>query len=227
MKIVFFTGAGISKDSGLSTYRDLNGIWSDFNKDLVARKGAWEYSRKKTLEFHNELRIKIENAEPNEAHLLIASLEKQLEYDVCVITQNVDNLHQRAGSSNVLHLHGSLFSSRSISTEEKIVRQDELLKFDETNVRYSMVLFGEEPLFIQEAKKIIANCDLFIIVGCSMNVYPAAGLPLYLQNSRNYLVDINADISRLKINIDKIIYPINETAIIGLKEVLKMEQLIH
>ena len=178
------SGSGISAESGLKTFRDMGGIWETYDVTEVATPQAWERDRSLVLRFYNERRKALLEAEPNEAHNILAGLEK--EYNVQIITQNVDDLHERAGSSQVLHLHGELRKARSTADPNKVYQIDgwELKEGDLCEVgsqlRPHVVWFGEPVPAIEEAVPLVRAADIFLVIGTSMNVYPAAGLLHYL-----------------------------------------------
>jgi len=196
--IVFFTGAGISQESGFETFRDTNGLWNNNKIEDIASKEGFEKHPQKVLDFYNERRIKVENAQPNLAHELIASLEDR--YKVSVITQNVDDLHERAGSSNVLHLHGELNKCRSskdallIYPCTKPIQVGDLAE-DASQLRPHIVWFGEEVTEIEKAIEITQTADLFIIIGTSMIVQPAGSLLLSVPvDAQTVYIDTNPDV---------------------------------
>lgn len=179
--IVFFTGAGISKESGLATFRDDNGLWNNHKVDEIATLNAFETNPEKVLNFYNDLRNQLDSVVPNLAHNLIAQLEKK--YKVSVVTQNVDDLHERAGSSNVMHLHGELRKCRSSLDEGLIYDCNEDIKLgdkapDGSQLRPHVVWFGEVVTGIEKAISIVQSADLFVIIGTTMMVQPAASLLL-------------------------------------------------
>lgn len=178
--IVFLTGAGISADSGLKTFRDSDGLWEGHSIDEVASIDGWIRNKEKVLHFYNVRREQAAEAEPNEAHLSITKLEKK--YRVTVITQNVDDLHERAGNSNIIHLHGLLREARSERNENLItdigskpINPGDLSE-DGAQLRPNIVWFGEAVPKIEIAALEVAKADIFIVVGTSLAVYPAAGL---------------------------------------------------
>ena len=181
MKLVFFTGSGISQESGIPTFRDRFGIWTEINPMDVAHKDAWKKNKPLVLEFHNKLRRMVIDAKPNEAHRFIAQLESN--HEVLVVTQNVDDLHERAGSSKVIHLHGNLMESRSTLNPNLVYPCVEDLNIGDrcekgSQLRPNVVWFGEELNFkdynivFQEIKE----CDFLIIIGTSLEVSPANDL---------------------------------------------------
>jgi len=179
-KLVVFTGAGTSAESGLGTFRDSGGLWEKYDVYQVATPEAWRTNPALVQEFYNERRKQVMAAKPNAAHLSIAKLEQQ--YDVTVITQNVDDLHERAGSSKVVHLHGEITKSQS-SVDPSLVYDIngwELKDGDKcekgSQLRPHVVWFGEPVPEMEQAGIITEKADIFLVVGTSLNVYPAAGL---------------------------------------------------
>jgi NAD-dependent deacetylase len=193
MNIVFFTGAGMSEESGIPTFRTGEYcIWNKYDPDIYCHIKSWPQHKEKMLDFGNELRQNIEKCLPNEGHLQIAELEKK--HKINVITTNVDDLHERAGSTNVIHIHGSMFESRSSLNHNLTYKQTkDILLGDKcekgSQLRYNIVMFGEMPQQLNEARKIINKADVLIVVGTSLNVYPAAGLVLNASCSRKYIID--------------------------------------
>lgn len=181
MKLVFFTGSGISQESGIPTFRDRFGIWTEINPMDVADKNAWKTNKSLVLEFHNRLRRMTLNAQPNDAHKFIAQLES--EHNVLVVTQNVDDLHERAGSSKVIHLHGNIMESRSTLNPNLIYPCRGDLNIGDrcdrgSQLRPNVIWFGEE-LNIKEYSMVfreIKDCDYLIIIGTSLEVSPANDL---------------------------------------------------
>jgi len=182
-KLVVLTGAGISAESGLKTFRDANGLWEGHDVMEVASPQGWASNPELVLEFYNQRRKQALTAQPNRAHTLLAELEKDFEIEI--ITQNVDNLHEKAGSTHVHHLHGQLFESRSTQDESLIYTMDdwklELGDLCElgSQLRPNIVWFGEAVPMMETAIALTAQADLFLIVGTSLQVYPAAGLINY------------------------------------------------
>ena len=179
--IVFFTGAGISQESGLSTFRGQSGLWENHKIEDIASPEGFARNPQLVLDFYNSRNAELQKVSPNEAHLLIAKLEEK--YDVTVITQNIDDLHERAGSTNVVHLHGELMKCRSCKDENKLYPYDKAIKIgdladDGSQIRPFVVWFGEQVPKMDEAFAITESADLFVIVGSSMVVYPAASLLL-------------------------------------------------
>ena len=193
MNIVFFTGAGMSEESGIPTFRTgENCIWNKYDPDVYCHIKSWSQHKEKMLEFGNELRQSIEKCLPNKGHLLIAKLEKK--HNVNVITTNVDDLHERAGSSNVIHIHGSMFekkdeNGKSIFKSNSDIKIGDLHPITMSQLRYNIVMFGEIPQQLNEARKIINQADVLIVIGTSLNVYPAAGLVLNAPCNKKYFID--------------------------------------
>jgi NAD-dependent deacetylase len=178
-KLVVLTGAGISAESGLKTFRDSDGLWNGYNIEEVATPRAWKKNKQLVLDFYNMRRRDVINARPNAAHTGLAELEK--DFDVHIITQNIDDLHERAGSTKILHLHGEIFKMRSEHNETLIaeIRTDILLgdvAKDGAQLRPHIVWFEEPVPLIEEAAMIASDADIFVVIGTSLVVYPAAGL---------------------------------------------------
>ena len=200
-KIVVLTGAGISVESGLKTFRDADGLWEEYPVAKVATHEGWLNDPTLVTNFYNMLRKKCWNVKPNQAHKLVAALEQQ--YDVTVVTQNVDNLHEQAGSTKVIHLHGELMkvcSSRDVDdpryqqtlTPDNCEVEPGTLAGDGSLLRPFIVFFGEAVPNIGIAADKVQEADILIIIGTSLNVYPAAGLLHYARPSVPiYLIDPN------------------------------------
>lgn len=181
-KLVVLSGAGISAESGLKTFRDSDGLWNGYNIEDVATPRAWKKNKQLVLDFYNMRRQDVLKAEPNTAHIGLAQLEK--DFDIHIITQNIDDLHERAGSTHVLHLHGEIFKMRSEKDETLIyeIRKDILLgdmADDGAQLRPHIVWFEEPVPMIETAAEIAATADIFVVIGTSLVVYPAAGLINY------------------------------------------------
>ena len=229
-RIAVLTGAGVSAESGLGTYRDNGGLWDNYDPMEVASIEGWYRNRGKVLDFYNMERRKLKDAKPNKAHLLIASLEN--DYTVDVITQNVDNLHERAGSTHVVHLHGEVtkvrpentcndedgFSERSVFD----VGYDEVRLGDKApngvQLRPHIVFFGEAVPKLEQAIDLVARADIMLIVGTSLSVYPAAGLYRYARAGVPiYLIDPK------EVNtFDKRIHQIRKVATEGMEEFIAL-----
>ena len=195
-RLVALTGAGISAESGIPTFRDSGGLWEGFKVEDVATPEGWRKDRAMVLEFYNQRRKKALEVKPNRGHEILAELEKY--FDVTVATQNVDNLHERAGSSKVIHLHGSLFESRSTLDEKLIypIKGWELKLGDHcakgSQLRPNIVWFGEVVPMMEVAASVAAQAEVFLVVGTSMVVYPAAGLIDYVSHEvPKFIVDPN------------------------------------
>ena len=181
-KLVVLTGAGISAESGLKTFRDSDGLWEGYNVEDVATPRAWKKNPQLVLDFYNYRRKNVLDAEPNAAHYGLAELEK--DFDVTIITQNIDDLHERAGSTNVVHLHGEIFKMRSEKSHEFIygikgdIKMGDVAE-DGAQLRPHIVWFEEPVPKIEEAVPIVRSAEIFVVVGTSLVVYPAAGLVKY------------------------------------------------
>lgn len=196
-KLVVLTGAGISAESGLPTFRDSNGLWKQYRFEEIASIEAWHKNPNDVLDFYNMRRRKLSEVEPNAAHFALATLEQK--FDVCIVTQNVDNLHERAGSTNIIHLHGELTKARS---EKDITLISEIgyrdiqlgeLAADGNRLRPHIVWFGEDVPMLSKAIEVVEQAQILIIVGTSLQVYPAASLMHYAQRScRKMYIDQNA-----------------------------------
>ena len=192
-KLIVLTGAGISAESGLRTFRDSDGLWEGYNVEDVATPRAWRKNPQLVLDFYNERRKNVANAQPNAAHIGLADLEEN--FDVHVITQNIDDLHERAGSSNVLHLHGQIFNmcsevDRSCVTEIRgDIKMGDLTEKGH-QFRPDIVWFEEPVPMIEKAMLLAMKADIFVVVGTSLQVYPAAGLVQYAPaHAPIYIID--------------------------------------
>ena len=220
-KLVVLTGAGISAESGLKTFRDSDGLWNGYNIQDVATPRAWRKDKQLVLDFYNMRRRDVLNAQPNAAHTGLADLEK--DFDVEIITQNIDDLHERAGSTKVLHLHGEIFKMRSELNEGLIyeIRKDILLgdvAEDGAQLRPHIVWFEEPVPMIEEAAAIAHNADIFVVIGTSLVVYPAAGLIDYAPRGiPKFIVDRSIPYSSLY-NVTAIEKPATE----GIGELIKL-----
>mgnify|MGYP003607157436 CR=1 FL=1 len=192
-KLVVLSGAGISAESGIQTFRDSDGLWEGHNVMDVATPEGYRKNPALVLDFYNKRRQQLLTVEPNEAHFILAELEN--DFDVHIITQNVDDLHERAGSSNVLHLHGELLKVRSTRNHNYILEwKTDLLDSDKDddgfNLRPHIVWFGEEVPALEEAVQLTTEADLFLVIGTSLQVYPAAGLVDFVpKESTIYYID--------------------------------------
>ena len=195
-KLVILTGAGMSRESGIRTFRETGGLWEEYDVNEVASPMGWSKNRELVLRFYNERRSQLAECEPNAGHVGVAALEKY--FDVHVITQNVDNLHEQAGSTKILHLHGELTKVRSTTDPSLIyeigykeIKNGELCEKG-SQLRPHIVWFGEAVPMMDEAVKITSKADIFVVIGSSLNVYPAAGLISYApQNASLWLIDPN------------------------------------
>jgi len=179
MRLVLLTGAGVSAESGLKTFRDSDGLWEGYEVTEVATPRAWRKNPALVLDFYNMRRRNVRDAQPNAAHIGLAELQNH--FDVHIITQNIDDLHERAGSKNVLHLHGEIFKMRSEFDERLVydIREDILLgqkAEDGAQLRPNIVWFEEPVPMIERAIPLVASADILVVVGTSLVVYPAAGL---------------------------------------------------
>jgi NAD-dependent deacetylase len=195
-KLVVLTGSGISSESGLKTFRETGGLWENYDVMEVASPEGWARNRELVLQFYNERRAQLKDALPNTAHTGLKELEN--DFDVIVITQNVDNLHERAGSRNVLHLHGLLTQARSTQFSDLVydIGYGEIKMGDTCEKGYQLrphiVWFGEAVPAIEEAASLVATADVFAVIGTSLVVYPAAGLLDYVPgNTPVFLIDPN------------------------------------
>ena len=193
-RVVVLTGAGISAESGIPTFRDSNGLWEGFDVNEVATPEGWRKNPALVLDFYNQRRKRALEVKPNDGHKILAELEEF--FDVTIVTQNVDNLHERAGSTRVLHLHGSLFQSRSTLDESLVYEIDgwELKMGDfcekGSQLRPHIVWFGEMVPMMDTAAIAASQADIFLVVGTSMAVYPAAGLINYVPGvAPKFIVD--------------------------------------
>jgi NAD-dependent deacetylase len=222
-KIVVLSGAGVSAESGIKTFRDSGGLWEGYDVMDVASPEGWDKDRKLVLNFYNERRKNALSAKPNEGHQIIAGLENQ--FKVTVITQNVDNLHEKAGSSNVMHLHGELFKSRSTVDPNLVYDMDgwELNIGDKcekgSQLRPDIVWFGEMVPMMEAAMEETISADIFIVIGTSLQVYPAAGLLQYVkESSPKFIIDPNMPEVHLSPNL----VLIEEVGSVGMKKVKKI-----
>ena len=193
-KVVVLSGAGVSAESGLSTFRDSGGLWEGYDIEEVASIRGWYLNKEKVLDFYNTRRRQAAGVRPNKAHEAIAALETR--FDVTVVTQNVDDLHEQAGSSNVIHLHGMLKQARSEKDETIIVDIGSNpinpgdRASDGSQLRPNVVWFGEPVPMMESAAEIVGKADIFIVIGTSLSVYPAASLVSYTRKGiPKYIVD--------------------------------------
>lgn len=194
--LVIFSGAGMSAESGLKTFRDNDGLWENYSIEDVATPQAWRKNKALVLDFYNIRRKQLIETQPNKAHFLVSDLEQR--YNVSVVTQNIDDLHERAGSSKVLHLHGELMKVKSERFDHLIYNWNKpnLVLGDlcekGSQLRPYVVWFGEDVPAIEDAISIISQADILIVIGTSLNVYPAANLVEYCPaNCKRFLIDPN------------------------------------
>jgi NAD-dependent deacetylase len=219
--LVVLTGAGMSAESGIKTFRDADGLWEGHDVMEVATPEGFAYNPKLVLDFYNQRRKQLFEVTPNQAHYDLASLEN--DFKVTIITQNVDDLHERAGSTNVIHLHGELLKARSTFDETEIMEWKTNILLGDTckkghQLRPHIVWFGEDVPMIEKAVEICETADVLVIIGTSMQVYPAASLMHYVpQNTPAYFIDPKPNISS-----KKHLTVIAENATIGVKRVIKL-----
>jgi NAD-dependent deacetylase len=208
-KIVVLTGAGISAESGIATFRDAGGLWEGYDVQEVATPEGWNKNKELVLKFYNDRRKNVRDVVPNAAHYALKELEEK--YNVIIITQNIDDLHERAGSTNIIHLHGEIMKARS-STDETLLYDlgDKDIKLNDrcargSQLRPHVVWFGEAVPMIEVAINEASNADMLIVIGTSMAVYPAAGLVNYVPSHiPKYIVDPNIPVGLNIKNLTKI-----------------------
>jgi len=229
-KVVVFTGAGVSKESGISTFRDTDdGLWNDYKIEDVATPKGWERDRDLVNQFYNERRAELPNVEPNEAHKMIAKLEE--DYDVTVVTQNVDDLHERGGSTNIIHLHGELTKAQSTLDAYDVHNigyepiTDDKRGVNNSRLRPHVVWFGEMPLRAEEAYETMMDADALVIIGTSFNIGYTIDLVNSIKDScKVYHVDpsptpiIKNDNGRVMISPNK--------ATVGMRKLLELDELV-
>ena len=212
--IVVLSGAGVSAESGLKTFRDTDGLWNGYDVYEVASPEGWHKDPQLVLDFYNARRKDVAAALPNDAHIGLAELEK--DFDVTIVTQNIDDLHERAGSTKVLHLHGEIFKMRSVADENRFfdIRGDINLgdkAADGAQLRPHIVWFGEAVPMIEKAAALLNDCDYFVVVGTSLQVYPAASLlyyaPPYLPK---FIIDKKIPVTEKQNNLHIIEMPATE-----------------
>ena len=221
-KIVVLTGAGISAESGIPTFRDAGGLWEGYDVMEVATPEGWKANRELVLDFYNQRRKAALQAKPNQGHFILADLEQ--DFEVTIITQNIDNLHEQAGSTHVIHLHGELFKSRSTLDENLVypIEGWELKLGDKcekgSQLRPHIVWFGEMVPMMEPAMEEAISADIFMVVGTSLLVYPAAGLIDMIDNDvQKYIVDPNLPSIPTRPNL----HLIGEKASTGMEKVAK------
>lgn len=221
-KIVVLTGAGISAESGIPTFRDAGGLWEGYDVMEVATPEGWKSNRELVLDFYNQRRKAALQAKPNQGHYILADLEQ--DFDITIITQNIDNLHEQAGSSNIIHLHGELFKSRSTLDESLVysINGWELKLGDKcekgSQLRPHIVWFGEMVPMMEPAMEEAVSADIFMVVGTSLLVYPAAGLIDMIDDEvPKYVIDPHLPNIPMRPNL----HLIEEKASTGLEKVAK------
>jgi len=221
-KLVVLTGAGISAESGLKTFRDSDGLWEGYNVEEVATPRAWRKNPQLVLEFYNQRRRNVAEAKPNAAHIGLAELERT--FDVHIITQNIDDLHERAGSTKILHLHGEIFKMRAEASPDivKEIRGDIMLgdcAEDGSQYRPHIVWFEEPVPMIEKAIPIVHAADVFAVVGSSLVVYPAAGLVNYARfEIPKFIIDKRVPYTSSVFNLTAIEKPATE----GVREMMEL-----
>jgi NAD-dependent deacetylase len=221
-KLVVLTGAGVSAESGLKTFRDSDGLWEGYDINEVATATAWRRNPGLVLEFYNMRRQNVRDAQPNAAHYGIAELEN--DYDVTVITQNIDDLHERGGSTKVLHLHGEIFKMKSDKNEHLVYPIEGNIKMgdlaeDGAQLRPYIVWFEEPVPMIEKAAEEVRKADIFVIVGTSLVVYPAAGLVDYARyHIPKYIIDRKIPYNTSLYNLTSI----EKAATEGVRELLRV-----
>jgi NAD-dependent deacetylase len=220
-RIAVISGAGISAESGVKTFRDSGGLWEGHDVMEVASIDGWRRNQTLVQGFYNDRRRQLKEVLPNKAHILLAKLEEK--YHVDIITQNVDDLHERGGSSNILHLHGELLKVRGEFSPQESIQWSEDVNIGDKNsngeqLRPAIVWFGEDVPLIQRAAEVVYDADIVIIIGTSMQVYPAAGLVSYARpQAQIFYIDanptLNYDLKRLR-NLKVIA----EKATVGMEE---------
>ncbi len=221
-KLVVLSGAGISAESGLKTFRDSDGLWEGYDINEVATPGAWNKNPGLVLEFYNKRRANVKEAMPNEAHILLAKLEEY--FDVQIITQNIDDLHERGGSSQVLHLHGEIFKMCSEQNRELVYSIEGDINIgdlaaDGAQLRPDIVWFEEPVPKIADAVMLVRHADIFVIIGTSLVVYPAAGLINYAPwPIPKYIIDKRIPYTSSINNLT----PIEKTAVEGMKDLFRL-----
>lgn len=195
-KITILSGAGISQESGISTFRDAGGLWENHDIMDVASIQGWQKNPSLVLDFYNQRRRQLAEVQPNLAHTLIADLQSS--FDVNIVTQNVDDLHERAGSKKVIHLHGELYKACNVSKSEVLRWENDITLDDKakdgTQIRPFIVWFGEDVPMMDRAAELVYDAEILIVIGTSLQVYPAAGLLNYAHNAKKkFIVDPNCN----------------------------------
>lgn len=213
--IVILTGAGISAESGIQTFRGENGLWEKVRIEEVATPEAFYANPEKVHQFYNQRRRELlsNKIKPNPAHMALAKLEKEFEGSVVIITQNIDNLHERGGSSNIIHMHGELLKMRCDKSSQTFSIESDLSTSsvcqccnEKGNLRPHIVWFGEMPFFMEQIQLVLTNCDLFLSIGTSGNVYPAAMfVEIVKQNRSTYAVEFDLETTNTSDFFDELI----------------------
>lgn len=223
-KLVVLTGAGISAESGIKTFRESDGLWEGYDVNEVATPRGWKKNAQLVLDFYNMRRKDVARAIPNKAHSILADLEKH--FEVQIITQNIDDLHERAGSTHVLHLHGEIFKMRSVLDTNHLYIESILgdihlgdLAPDGGQYRPHIVWFEEDVPMIRKAASIVEEADIFLVIGTSLAVYPAAGLVNYAPREiPKFIIDKNIPFTQSVLNLTSIEAP----ATIGMEKLQKL-----
>lgn len=231
-KIVVLSGAGISVESGIAPFRGTGGLWNNEDLARLATVEAWQERPAEVLEFYNQRRVYLQGVEPNSAHLLLAKMER--DYDVAILTQNVDDLHERAGSTNIIHLHGELTKVRpeNVYNRNDGFSEDEIIDIGYSEIhlgdtggknhrqlRPHIVFFGEPVPKIEEAECEVAGADILLVVGTSLQVYPAAGLCAYAPwDCEIYVIDP----AKPKTYVDRPLHYIEQKATTGMAEFARL-----
>ncbi|MCL4132700.1 UNVERIFIED_CONTAM: hypothetical protein GTU68_019623 [Idotea baltica] len=221
-KIVILTGAGMSAESGINTFRDADGLWEGHDVMEVASPEGFRKNPELVLNFYNQRRSQLAEVKPNSAHIALANLEDK--YDITIITQNVDDLHERAGSTDIIHLHGELLKARSVNDDNLLYHCDKDILLGDLSptgkqLRPHIVWFGEAVPLLEKAAEITSTADILLIIGTSMQVYPAASLINYVRaNTFIYFIDPNPAIKSSDFTTLKVI---SEKASIGVKKLIE------
>lgn len=219
-KLVVISGAGISAESGISTFRDSNGLWENHDIMEVASFDGWRKNRELVLDFYNKRRKQVQECKPNQAHIKLAELEQL--FDVQIITQNVDDLHERAGSNNIIHIHGELLKARSSLDENLVYPWNKNIEIGDkceksSQLRPHIVWFGEAVPLLDAALEIVQTADILLVIGTSLLVYPAAGLINYApESAKKFIIDLN-----IPNNIPSDFVTINKSATKGIEQFIK------
>ena len=230
--IVFLTGAGISAESGIKTFRDSNGLWEDHDILEVASPSGFDRNPELVHKFYNLRRAQLlsDEVHPNKAHNALARLEKEFDGKVTIITQNVDNLHEASGSENIIHMHGELIKMRCKETAKIYLKKGDIRHEDKCpccfkigNLRPHIVWFGEYPMHIDQIEKELESCDLFISIGTSGQVYPAAMFVNLVKLNGTYTIEANIEETNVSENFDEhLVGPATEIVSNLVEEILKL-----